>query len=147
MKRNLPWMIAAGLVLVAMLFAVGCATTSKLTGTLAEAAAEAGVITGDQADSIRRSADAIEKTAEDITPEQEYYIGRAVIATVLRNYRVWDNPAAHRYVNLVGQTLARASEKPETFGGYRFLILDSDDINAFAGPGGLIVVSRGMLRL
>jgi beta-barrel assembly-enhancing protease len=35
---------------------------------------------------------------------------------------------------------------PETFGGYHFLILDSDEINAFAAPGGLIFVTRGMLR-
>jgi predicted Zn-dependent protease len=35
---------------------------------------------------------------------------------------------------------------PATFGGYHFLILDSEDINAFAAPGGLIFVTRGMLR-
>jgi predicted Zn-dependent protease len=35
---------------------------------------------------------------------------------------------------------------PETFGGYHFLIQDSDEINALAAPGGLIFITRGMLR-
>jgi predicted Zn-dependent protease len=50
------------------------------------------------------------------------------------------------YLNVLGQTLAQASDLPETFGGYHFSILDSEEINAFAAPGGLIFVSRGMLR-
>jgi predicted Zn-dependent protease len=51
------------------------------------------------------------------------------------------------YINLLGQGLALASIKPETYRGYHFLILDSDEINAFAAPGGFIFLSRGMLRL
>ena len=39
-----------------------------------------------------------------------------------------------------------ASDRPETFGGYHFLLLDSDEINAFAAPGGLILVTRGLVR-
>lgn len=100
-----------------------------------------------QADSIVRGAKAIGKTVEDITPEQEYYIGRAVAATVLESYRPYPDENANRYLNVLGQTLAQASDRPETFGGYHFLILDSEEINAFAAPGGLIMVTRGMLRL
>ena len=43
-------------------------------------------------------------------------------------------------------TLSKTSDLPETFGGYHFLILDSDEINAFAAPGGFIFVTRGLLR-
>ncbi len=78
--------------------------------------------------------------------EQEYYIGRAVGATIAGKYTVYDNPQANEYVNLVGQTLAQASKRPEIYGGYHFQILDSDEINAFAAPGGLIFVTRGILR-
>jgi predicted Zn-dependent protease len=39
-----------------------------------------------------------------------------------------------------------ASDMPELFGGYHFLALDSDDINAFATPGGHIFVTRGLIR-
>jgi len=47
---------------------------------------------------------------------------------------------------MVGQTLAQASNRPQTFGGYHFQVVDSMEINAFAAPGGLILVTRGMLR-
>lgn len=86
------------------------------------------------------------KSFEDISPEQEYYIGRAVGASVAGKYSVYDNQKATMYINTLGQTLAQASDRPETFGGYHFLILDSDEINAFAAPGGLIFITRGMLR-
>lgn len=86
------------------------------------------------------------KAAEDITPEQEYYIGRAVAASILAKYRPWKNQKANQYVNELGQTLALASSKPQTYGGYHFLILDSEEINAFGCPGGLIMVTRGLLR-
>lgn len=97
-------------------------------------------------DSIVKSASAISKSFEDITPEQEYYIGRTVGAMVLQRYQPYDKPAANRYINVLGQTLAQASDLPETYGGYHFLIQDSDEINAFAAPGGLIFVTRGILR-
>jgi predicted Zn-dependent protease len=89
--------------------------------------------------------EAIQKSFEDITPEQEYYIGRAVAATVLDQYEPFDQPVSNEYLNRLGQTLALVSDRPETYGGYHFLILDSDEINAFAAPGGLILVSRGLL--
>lgn len=104
----------------------------------------------DKAVSVGRSALKVGKTAvraaEDITPEQEYYIGRAVAASILAKYRPWNNQAADQYVNLLGQSLALASSKPQTFGGYHFLILDSEEINAFGCPGGLILITRGLLR-
>jgi len=49
-------------------------------------------------------------------------------------------------VNTLGKTLAAASDKPEIFGGYHFLVLDSDDVNAFATPSGLIFVTKGLIR-
>ncbi|MCU0918158.1 MAG: M48 family metallopeptidase [Planctomycetes bacterium] len=96
--------------------------------------------------SILRGAQAVQKTWQDLTPEQEYYIGRAVAAQVFQTYRPLDQAGANAYLNLLGQALAVFSARPETFGGYHFLLLDSDEINAFAAPGGLILVTRGMVR-
>jgi predicted Zn-dependent protease len=105
-----------------------------------------GILSGDQVESILRGAKAVQKTWENLTPEQEYYIGRAVAAQVFQTYRPLDLPPANAYLNLLGQSLAVFSGRPETFGGYHFLLLDSDEINAFAAPGGLILVTRGMVR-
>jgi predicted Zn-dependent protease len=107
----------------------------------------AGAYTASHPDSIKRTATAIGKSVKDITPEQEYYIGRSVAATVLKHYPPYADQRANAYINLLGQSLAQASDRPETFGGYHFLILDSQEINAFAAPGGLILITRGMLSL
>ena len=88
----------------------------------------------------------VTNSVEDITPEQEYYIGRTVGAMILQKYEPYINPKADRYINVMGQMLAQASDCPETYGGYHFLIQDSDEINAFAAPGGFIFLTRGMLR-
>lgn len=127
-----------------LLLTTGCETLSDIGATVGETT---GTITPEEAESLRRAGVAVGRTFEDITPEQEYYLGRAVTATILTQYRPYENPTATEYVNLLGQSLALASDKPETFGGYRFLILDSDEINAFAAPGGFILITRGMLRL
>ncbi len=136
--------VCAALLLGTGVLMSGCSTVAKGVAAVGETA---GVITPQQGESIRKVGDAVEKTFADITPEQEYYLGRAVGATIVHKFKVYDNDEATRYLNLLGQTLAAASSRPETFGGWHFLILDSDEINAFAAPGGFVFVSRGMLRL
>lgn len=81
-----------------------------------------------------------------LSPEQEYWLGRSVGALILGNYRPYPDHAANEYINLLGRSLAAASAMPETFAGYRFLILDSDDINALAAPGGFIFITKGLIR-
>ena len=93
-----------------------------------------------------KSGEAVAKSFEDITPEQEYYVGRAVGANILSQIPPYEEAKTNAYLNLLGQSLAMASDRPETFGGYHFLVLDSAEINAFAAPGGLVFVSRGLLR-
>lgn len=132
-------------------FCLAAVPACKTLETLGDAAGGVGVATGtmteEQAGSLTRTTAAIAKTFEDITPEQEYYIGRTVGATVLSSYRVYDAAAATAYLNSLGQSLARFSDRPETFAGYHFLILDTPEINAFAAPGGFIFISRGMINL
>jgi predicted Zn-dependent protease len=131
---------AAGLLLA------GCQSMQVLTDLGATVAEATGEITPEQAQSIRRVGEATAKAGEDITPEQEYYIGRTVAATLLNDTKPFDQDAANEYLNLVGQSLSLFSTRPELFLGYRFLIMDTDAINAFGCPGGFILVSRGMLR-
>jgi len=132
----------ASSVFVAVAF-TGCGDVGELGTQLAQ---DAGLISADEADSVARSADAIEKSQQKLTVEQEHYLGRAVAAEVLKTYTPLDQPGANAYLNLLGQSLAVFSDRPETFGGYHFLLLDSDEVNAFASPGGLILVTRGMVR-
>ena len=86
--------------------------------------------------------------SKDITPEQEYYIGRSVAASILGKYKLYENNNhINNYVNSIGRVLIMNTNKPETFGDYHFAILDSDEINAFATPGGFIFITRGILKM
>ncbi|MCP3941836.1 MAG: M48 family metalloprotease [Desulfobacteraceae bacterium] len=107
---------------------------------------DAGPVSSSQVQSLVKTGQAVAKTFESFTPEQEYYIGRTVGATALGRYPPFNNPMANTYINVLGQTLAAASDRPDTFAGYRFQIQDSDEINAFAAPGGFIFVTRGLIR-
>lgn len=138
---------ALGAAGAALSLLVGCQTMKAVSETVAVVGVATGTVTEEQAQSIVRTGEALGSAMEQLTPENEYWIGRTVTATILSRYPAYDRPNLNRYVNLVGQTLALFSDRPETFGGYHFLVLDSDEINAFAGPGGLITVTRGMLRL
>lgn len=87
------------------------------------------------------------KAAKGITPAEEHYIGRAVAANILTRYPLLNNTAITGYVNKVGLTVAGASDRPYTYGGYHFAVLNTDAINAFACPGGIIFVTKGLMQL
>ena len=118
-------------------------------GTVAQVGAAVGQATGvideKTAGAIVRSGEAIGKAFEEITPEQEYYIGRAVGANILANYKLQDRAALVVYVNKICNALIIHSPRPEIFNGYHVNILDSDEINAFATPGGHIFITRGLI--
>lgn len=131
---------------LALLIFCGCAAVETATTVATDIAVQRGTITKEQATSIRTSTAAVSRSLEEFTPEQEYYIGRSVGAVVLTKYKALNDAKVNSYVNLLGQALALASDTPELFAGYHFLVLDSEDINAFATPGGHIFITRGLIR-
>lgn len=97
-------------------------------------------------ESFKDAQAAADKAHEVITPEQEYYIGRAVAAKILAKYKVYNSPKAQKYLNSICRSITSQSERPDLYKGYFVVILDSDEINAFATPGGHILVTRGLLK-
>ncbi|HAM59104.1 MAG: hypothetical protein A2X51_05075 [Candidatus Rokubacteria bacterium GWC2_70_24] len=81
----------------------------------------------------------------DIEEGQEIELGRAVTAAVGKRYPVRRDAALMRYVALVGQAVALHSERPDI--QYYFAVLDTEEVNAFATPGGFVFITRGALRL
>ncbi|TAK63057.1 M48 family metalloprotease [Methylobacter sp.] len=141
-------MMRSLLVALLALGLMSCADMNKVVGGVASVAGASGLVPyGDYIGSAARASTAVAKTMEDITPSQEYYIGRTVSASIVSRYPVKDNPAANNYLNLLGQVLVMASEKPSTFKGYHFLLLDTDEVVAFAAPSGFVFVSKGMVKL
>jgi predicted Zn-dependent protease len=89
----------------------------------------------------------MESSNDELTYEDEYYLGRAVAAYILGNYRVYTRePNLTRYVNKICQTLVINSPQPVLYNGYHVIILDSPEFNAFATPGGHIFLTLGLVR-
>jgi len=126
---------------------ISCETMSKVVDAGAQAAGAAGVINQNTADAISNSSKAIGTAAETITPEQEYYIGRAVAANILTTYKIYNgNPALTSYLNKICAAITLNSPRPDVYNGYHAAILDSNEINAFATSGGHILVTRGLIN-
>jgi len=74
----------------------------------------------------------------------EEKVGRAAAAQVLGAARLIDTQVSQQYLNLLGQSLA---SKGGAVYRWRFGAIESDAINAFAMPGGYILVSTGLLKI
>jgi predicted Zn-dependent protease len=74
---------------------------------------------------------------------EEIALGKQYDAQVREQMGVYDDPALQRYVNDVGQRLAKASHRPNL--PWTFTVVDEPAVNAFALPGGYIYLTRGIL--
>jgi predicted Zn-dependent protease len=79
-----------------------------------------------------------------ISLEEEAEIGQAVAARVAGRYGVVDDAAHTEYVNLGGLVCAANAGRAGV--SYRFAVLNSDEVNAYAAPGGYIFLTRGALK-
>lgn len=80
----------------------------------------------------------------DYSPEEETRIGRQIAGDLLGAVPLVRDDKLQRYVNLVGNWVALQSSRKDVT--WRFGVLDTNDINAFAAPGGYIFVTRGLYQ-
>ncbi len=80
-----------------------------------------------------------------MSPQQEIGVGAQEHQKIIAQYGLVNDPALVSYVNDVGQKVTQDTERPDVM--YKFYVLDSPIVNAFALPGGYIYVSRGLLAL
>jgi predicted Zn-dependent protease len=80
-----------------------------------------------------------------VNEAEEQQIGADVSAKLREKYGVVQDAAVHKYVSLVGQSLAQASSRPAL--RWTFIVLDTDGVNAFAAPGGYVHITRGALAI
>ena len=78
-----------------------------------------------------------------MSEEKEIAVGRQADPEIRKEYGVYDDAKLQAYVQRVGEKLAGLSHRPELF--YRFTVLDSPEVNAFALPGGYIYITRGLM--
>ena len=78
-----------------------------------------------------------------ISESSEVEIGREADAQVRQEYGVYDNATVQAYVNEIGQRLAQHSHRSNL--QWKFTVVDSPEINAFALPGGYVYITRGLM--
>lgn len=102
------------------------------------------------ADSSANAAPAEAKTAEpefnwkNPSKEEEIALGRQIAGNLLGAAPLVKDNALQKYVNSVGRWVASQSERPDL--PWRFGVIESEDINAFAAPGGYIMITKGLYR-
>jgi predicted Zn-dependent protease len=74
--------------------------------------------------------------------EKEVALGRQIAAEVERELKMVDDPTITEYVNRVGQNIVLHSDAKVPF---TIKVVDSDEINAFALPGGFFFVNKGLI--
>jgi predicted Zn-dependent protease len=74
--------------------------------------------------------------------EKEIAMGRQLAAEIERQVKLLDDPTINEYVNRVGQNIVRNSDARVPF---TIKVVDSDELNAFALPGGFFYVNSGLI--
>lgn len=80
------------------------------------------------------------------TLEEEEEIGFQATLALVKKYGYYKNPLVNQYVANIGELMVKkVSKRP--FIKYRFIVLSSSEVNAFAAPGGFIMVTKGTLSV
>ena len=80
-----------------------------------------------------------------VSDEEEKQLGEQVSLQLRNRFGVMQDDKVTKYVTLVGTTLAQASTKPKM--DWKFIVLDTDGVNAYAAPGGFVHITKGLLGL
>ena len=80
-----------------------------------------------------------------MSPSQESSVGASEHQKVEQQFGFYNDPKLTAYVNEVGNKVTKDTERADV--QYKFYVIDSPIVNAFALPGGYIYVSRGLLAL
>lgn len=103
-----------------------------------------GTVTGNQAAGNLFDAGTNALQASSINAAQEDAMGQGAAVTLTNKNNLVKDKKLSKYVSLVGLTVVDASPRP--VGNWVFGVLDTDEVNAYAGPNGYIFVTRGALE-
>lgn len=134
LRTLIPLFTTAALLLTVPYNIGGCAAVTSQIGE---------AVGGRQGAAIGNSAGRLVEN-ESISEKDEQAMGESVAMAVTTLYPIVRNQKLNQYVTLVGLTLANASRRPD--GNWLFAVVDTDEVNAFSGPDGYILITRGLIR-
>ena len=91
------------------------------------------------------SGDKLIGKSEDEVAQDELDLGPMIAGRILGAAPLVKDPAMQKRVNLIGRWLASRSSRPEL--PWTFGVIDDGEINAFAAPGGYILITRGLYQM
>lgn len=122
---------------LALVCLVGCASAAQ---------AQFGSLSDKLKQAQKAKGEIDKKTAEiRISDADERKLGEDVSGKLRQDFGVYQDKDVTKYVSLVGKVLAQSSSRP--YLDWQFIVLDTDGVNAFASPGGIVHVTRGLLGL
>lgn len=126
---------ACSRLLCVALLGVGPAVALDLGGMLQNLDVNKVINTGQQ----------LAAATQEMPVNEEVGLGRDLAARILGTVPPLADPAVQGYVNQVGRWLTLHTERPDL--PWQFAVVATDDVGAFATPGGSVIITAGLLRL
>src|SRR5580765_98926 len=79
-----------------------------------------------------------------ISQQQEVQMGQEYAQQINAQLPIIQDPELNRYVNVIGDSIARLTSRGDL--DWHFFIVDAQEVNAFAVPGGFVYVNRGLIQ-
>ena len=79
-----------------------------------------------------------------ISQQQEVQMGVEYATQINAQLPIIQDPELNRYVNVIGDSIARLTSRGDL--DWHFFIVDAQEVNAFAVPGGFVYVNRGLIE-
>ncbi|HWJ07058.1 MAG TPA: M48 family metalloprotease [Steroidobacteraceae bacterium] len=121
------------------------APPSASTAAAAESAAGMLGSFGRKLGTVLGTASKVLPKSEQELAAEELALGPQIAGRILGVRPLWGNAAAQQRVNLVGRWLASQTSRPDL--PWTFGVIDTPELNAFAAPGGYVLVTRGLYEL
>lgn len=78
-----------------------------------------------------------------ISQSDEMQLGQQAAADINRQLPIVEDPVVHNYINRLGNRIAGHTERDFN---YQFYVVNIEEVNAFAVPGGYIYINRGVIE-
>ena len=79
-----------------------------------------------------------------VSTQQEVELGTQYMQQINAQLPIVKDPEVNRYINVLGDSIARLTSRGDL--PWQFFVVNSDEVNAFAVPGGYIYVNRGLIE-
>ena len=117
------------------------ASKSELAKSVGGLLGSLGVNVGSKLDTAAKAAG----KSEDELAAEEIALGPEIAGRILGARPLWNDDGAQQRVNIVGRWVASQTSRPGL--PWTFGVIDTPEVNAFAAPGGFILVTRGLYQL